>query len=461
LGMPRDVNKQSSHVTQYHVTVLSNFARAFDKYSRRYRKSLIPESAYPNEFYVLPREELRTGAEKASRLLNKLDIPGNRLIALEASLPFLELRPNLRNGIGAIWPSFDLPISALREIDSGGNLGTELSLEEAMADALLLHAEVFAPYADLKPRTIAFLPIAKGCQAACPFCFSEASASAEQKQARLNWSTASRWIDAAADRGAERAVITGGGEPTLMRPTDLARLVESCRSRFKKVVLITNGIAFAQDSADGQLEDLAAAGLSVLAVSRHHPSETINAALMGVETRTPDLLRKISGNRHAFPNLTVRLVCVLQRNGIATLKDIDEYVAWAAELGADEVCFKELYVSTSRESVYHSRAANAWCARQQVNLSPVLEWATRRSFGIGFRLPWGSPVFGGKIEGRNISVAAYTEPSLFWERSTGIARSWNIMSDGTCLASLEDRHSAVELPGAAPLEDNARTLEHV
>jgi hypothetical protein len=40
-------------------------------------------------------------------------------------------------------------------------------------------------------------------------------------------------------------------------------------------------------------------------------------------------------------------------------------------------------------------------------------------------------------------VAAYTEPSLFWERSRGLARSWNVMSDGTCLASLEDRGTDV------------------
>lgn len=37
----------------YHVTTLSNFARAFDKYSRRYCKSHIPESSHPSESYLL------------------------------------------------------------------------------------------------------------------------------------------------------------------------------------------------------------------------------------------------------------------------------------------------------------------------------------------------------------------------------------------------------------------------
>ena len=40
-------------------------------------------------------------------------------------------------------------------------------------------------------------------------------------------------------------------------------------------------------------------------------------------------------------------------------------------------------------------------------------------------------------------IAAYTEPSLYWERVNGIARSWNVMADGKCFVSLEDRSSAL------------------
>jgi hypothetical protein len=73
----------------------------------------------------------------------------------------------------------------------------------------------------------------------------------------------------------------------------------------------------------------------------------------------------------------------------------------------------------------------------------VLAWAARTGFAETMQLPWGAPVFDGRIGGRRLRVAAYTEPSLFWERVHGIARSWNVMADGTCLASLEDRQSAL------------------
>ena len=101
-------------------------------------------------------------------------------------------------------------------------------------------------------------------------------------------------------------------------------------------------------------------------------------------------------------------------------------------------------MSTTAESVYHSRAANAWSESHQVPLSVVLEWAEGHGFRVERRLPWGAPIFTAQVDGRDVSVAAYTEPSLFWERSHGIARSWNVMADGSCLASLEDRGSKLE-----------------
>ena len=40
-------------------------------------------------------------------------------------------------------------------------------------------------------------------------------------------------------------------------------------------------------------------------------------------------------------------------------------------------------------------------------------------------------------------MAAYTEPSVMWERENGLLRSWNMMSDGSVLASLEDAESVI------------------
>ena len=150
-----------------------------------------------------------------------------------------------------------------------------------------------------------------------------------------------------------------------------------------------------------------------------------------------------------WPNLRLRFTCVLQRGGIDSIKAIESYVDWATEIGVPELCFKELYVSTSVESVYYRHSANEWSHSNQVPLSLVLDFADRYGFVEVDRLPWGSPVFRGEWRGRRVQIAAYTEPSLLWERAHGVARSWNYMSDGRCLVSLEDRASEIRLPIAA------------
>lgn len=150
--------------------------------------------------------------------------------------------------------------------------------------------------------------------------------------------------------------------------------------------------------------------------------------------------------RENLPQLRLRLICVLQRGGVESAIDVSEYVGWAARLGVQEICFKELYVATSEESVYYAREANAWSTSHQVPLTVVHDWAHENGFLLSDRLPWGAPIFDGNVAGRPMRVAAYTEPSLYWERSHGLARSWNVMSDGTCLASLEDRKSKIKRP---------------
>jgi pyruvate-formate lyase-activating enzyme len=430
----------------YHVTTLSNFARAFDKYTRHFRKSWIPESRYPLESYLLPAADLGVGVAKASRLRDKQKIPGDGLLVLRAAVMRSGAQPNLRNGVGLVWPSPDLPISGVFKVGSDGRLGERLGIEQVMAKSLALHSRTFIPYSALRPRSVSFLPIARGCQAACPFCFSEASVSADQVHGVLNVRQIEAWAALARSRGAERAVITGGGEPTLLPWRRIQEIIHVCRGHYEKVVLITNGVRLAslpeRELAD-RLRQLAMAGLSVLAVSRHHHRESVNAELMKLKTMTPALLETAAAVSEMVPQLKVRLVCVLQHGGVESVTDVDGYIRWAAGFGVGEICFKELYIATSEESVYFSRDANAWSACNQVPLGVVHDWARENGFEVSDRLPWGSPIFSGTIGGRPMRVAAYTEPSLFWERSHGLARSWNVMADGTCLASLEDRGSDV------------------
>jgi molybdenum cofactor biosynthesis enzyme MoaA len=433
--------------TVYHVTVLSNFARAFDKYSRTYDKAQLPESTYPDQFFVLRDDELAIGIEKAKRLLEKLDLPGDRLLVVAAELDSSTLYPNERTGKGRYIRSARLPVSKLFFLEDGGALTATIP-EEAYAASLGITEHALQGYGELKPRTLSVLPIARACQAACRFCFSESSASLEQVPHTLEMGHVGELCVRAKRAGAERFVITGGGEPGLVRHQQMLELIRTGRRHFDKVVLITNGIHLSkleEDARLSRLKEYVAAGLSVLSVSRHHHDAAHNAGIMGVDTRTDAILRTFARNQGVLESLRLRLICVLQKGGIEDDATLAAYADWAVANGVSELCFKELYVSTTTESIYHAKPENQWSLDNQVSLSLITRLFDEQGFKVASRLPWGAPVLSGSWNGHPLAVAAYTEPSLFWERKSGIARSWNIMADGQCLVSLEDPSST--LPG--------------
>jgi molybdenum cofactor biosynthesis enzyme MoaA len=444
-----------SRQTFYHITVLSNFARGFDKYSHSYSKARIPESTYPDRFFVLRRDELGIGVQKAAQLLEKIGLAGNRLIVLETELDAALLQTNTANGRGQFIYSNRITLSRLYEIEHDENVAIQLcpvAVEDAMAASLRLLNREFLPFVDIRPRAISFLPVALACQAKCPFCFSKASVSSDQAVAKPDWEKVSVWLDRALAHGAERAVITGGGEPTLLPAAMLQQLVAACASRFDKVVLITNGHTLAMASEADQvlrLGSLYDAGLRVLAISRHHFDAEQNERLMHLHTPVEALIRTWRENQHRWPQLRLRLISVLQEGGVEDDTTVENYLSWASNQGVEEICFKELYVSTSAESVYHDRSVNDWSRHHQVSLSLVTDFAERQGFVVESRLPWGAPVYRGKWQGNPVRIAAYTEPSLFWERTQGIARSWNVMADGRCHVSLEDRASEIKLEEVA------------
>lgn len=436
----------------FHVTVASNFARAFDKYSRLYDKTAIAESTFPDKFFVLSRQDLALGIEKARKLLAKLALPGDRLLVLESRVDPSHLNPNLATGRGRYLLGPALPVSDVHWVSDASEL-SPTSVEEAFATSLACLMPQLLPYAALKPRTLSVLPIALACQAKCRFCFSESSASLEQRAKLANVALAEQWMEPASAAGAERFVITGGGEPGLLVHTSLVDLIATGARHFPKVVLITNAVHLAKRASEqraAMLHDYATAGLSVLAISRHHDDTARNAEIMGLDTGTEHVLETWrTGCPGQGAAMRLRLICVLQKGGIESTEDIGRYLTWAQAQGVDEVCFKELYVSTTLESAYHAAPENVWSLANQVPLSLVTEIMPTLGFEKDGALPWGAPLYRKTAAmGRPFRVAAYTEPSLFWERANGVARSWNLMADGTCLASLEDPASRLDLPGS-------------
>ena len=431
-------------IRQYHVTVLSNFLSAYDKYTRTYDKNRITQSSYPRVFFLLNKDEINIGINKATGLLAKLNLPGNRLLVIETEVDEADLKNNELTGTGLGRYIEDTKINVVKVYYLDSEHLVETIIEDVVADAYRAVRRLLPNYSELKPRSVSILPVAKGCQAKCPFCFSSASISDEIEQNKLDMERVRFTLVRAKQQGAERAVITGGGEPGILPYTRLLELIRLCKQYFSKVVLITNGYFIASsDKPEDKLKGLIEAGLTVLSISHHHYLAQNNHRLMNLDVdvdRISKAYKTIKADRLGFQ---LRLICVLQKGAVDSVDEMQNYINWAAESGINQVCFKELYVSSSRESYFYEKDSNKWSYENQVPLSLLVNYAVEQGWSRLTTLPWGSPVYVAKTNAGDVQVAAYTEPSLSWELENKLCRSWNLMADGRCYSSLETRESEV------------------
>ena len=330
-----------------YITVLSNWILGYDKYKRVYSKEHLKRSTYPHEFYLLKTDDEAVGLEKARNLLKKVNIPHNLIVKIETVLPESSVKKNERNGHGWVVSQNFIPIS---KVFVFLNSWIEISLEELTARSFSLK-DGLKSYSELSPRSLSVLHVGLACQARCWFCFSESSISKEKEKFKYELKGLKEICQKSQSLGAERFVITGGGEPGLLQFDNLLDMIRLAKKHFPKVVLISNGMFLSKETDEKlihKLKHLEEAGLDVLSISRHSPHSDVNKEIMGVNIGSGRIFDFM--NAHKI-EIKKRLICVLQKMGVSNFDKIAEYLDYATFHQVDQVCFKELYVSSSLESL--------------------------------------------------------------------------------------------------------------
>lgn len=269
--------------------------------------------------------------------------------------------------------------------------------------------------------TCSVLPVRMACNLQCPFCFSKSSISSLRHES-ISWmpSELERYFAYSIERGANRLVITGGGEP-LLREQEALRLVQAGKAYFDEIALFTNGSKMTGELAT-QLSD---AGLSYVCYSRHHHDDVRCRDLMGSQAPALDTFL------HAVWPLKVRATCVMTRGWIDSPSAAQEYINALSEYGVREFTFKHTYITYS-QSMFSDSTANRWSRDHQIESDPF--------FGRGSvvsQLPWGPEI----RQLGDCRVCYYFEPTPTWELENRLCRSVNLLSDGNVYASLEAQQS--------------------
>ena len=288
-----------------------------------------------------------------------------------------------------------------------------------------------AAWNDCTFLTCSVLPVRMACQCECPFCFSRSSVSALDLEP-TPWSDAHlrahfRW---AASKGATRMVVTGGGEP-LLRLNDCLRTIRLAAETFNEITLFTNAALLTAPRA----MELRSAGLSYLCWSRHAIDDTDNRVLMGRAAPDADAVLRIADTA----GLPVRATCVMNTAGVAAAEEAWSYLEAFHRRGVREFTFKHTYVAGER-SLFASSPANQWSRQHQVQADPFADHGE-----VVGSLPWGPQI---RRIGE-VQVCHYYEPTPEWELHHRVARSSNLLSDGSVYASLEDHTSLLYRLGSS------------
>jgi hypothetical protein len=192
-------------------------------------------------------------------------------------------------------------------------------------------------------------------------------------------------------------------------------------------VLYSNGAGFAEPGGEGLLRALVEFRLSWLELSRHHHDEARNRAIMrfrpqyavGTNSAFEAVARSISAC------LPLRLVCIVQRDGVADAQAVAAYLEWAAGLGAETMIFREFSRLDAR---YRDNATRRYIDAGRVPIEPLIAACLDDS-----RLR------------AELTPVAMTEGYYFWNLRLRHCSGLQVVFEASDYAAMHRRHASGDL----------------
>lgn len=222
---------------------------------------------------------------------------------------------------------------------------------------------------------------------------------------------------------------------------------------FDEKVLYTNGSGFVLSPDLGPaLQDF---GLTRLELSRCHDDEAVNQRIMRFNRNQPIRHQNVYAHtvRWLHGHVRVKNSCILTREGIAGLPDVERYLAWAAGLGVRQVVFREL---SRLEGSYLPNRFTEWIEQQRVPIEPLLAAVVPTLEAPRAGWQYAGSTFGYyyynehyRWQGVDVIFETSSYPALQAANATGVLQKLILHSDGT-LAGDWDPDSRVLSRAASP-----------
>ena len=192
-------------------------------------------------------------------------------------------------------------------------------------------------------------------------------------------------------------------------------------------VLYTNGAGFAAPQGEMLQRALQGFGLSWLELSRHHHDGATNQAIMRFrpEVAIGDQAVFERTARQLADAIPLRLVCILQRGGVAQPQDVAAYLAWARQCGAGTVVFREF---SRLDDGYRDNATARYLRAERVSMDALL-----------------TACLDDPEVSRTWSLEGLTEGYYFWNLRLRTASGLNVVFESADYGAMHERHATGDI----------------
>jgi MoaA/NifB/PqqE/SkfB family radical SAM enzyme len=151
----------------------------------------------------------------------------------------------------------------------------------------------------------------------------------------------------------------------------LLALLDEHPSLFNERVLYSNGSGLASDSRLAPA--LARARFDRVELSRAHMDERRNQRIMRFDLGQPirrHVVFEETVRRARAEGLSIKLVCILNDEGVSTIDDVERYLDACEALGVDRVVFREL---AALGDLYRPSRETRWIERHRVSARALMD----------------------------------------------------------------------------------------
>jgi hypothetical protein len=208
----------------------------------------------------------------------------------------------------------------------------------------------------------------------------------------------------------------------------LAAAEASDGPRVEDRVLYTNGAGFAKAGGATLTRALQDFGLSWLELSRHHHEGATNQAIMrfrpGLEISDQVVFERTA--RQLADAMPLRLVCILQRSGVAQPRDVSAYLSWTQQrCGAGTVVFREF---SRLDGSYRDNATARYLHAQRVPMDALL-----------------TACLDDATVSRGWTVESLTEGYYFWNLRLRTANGLSVIFESSDYGAMHARHATEDI----------------